>query len=73
MKDIAHHPKFIQKKVLQEARKKSNKKKISLNSEQEGKEVENTLAEDRRNPEFEGERFDPHHRKPRLLKRINYH
>lgn len=73
MKDIAHHPKFIQKKVLQEARKKSTKKKISPASKRKKAEAENILAEDRRNPEFEGERFDPHHRKPRLLKRINYH
>jgi hypothetical protein len=72
MKDIAHHPKHIQKKVLQEARKtKRRKSRIRSKGEKMGEEEK--LTRDRRNPEYEGYKFDPHHRKPRILKRINYH
>jgi len=68
MKDIAHHRKFIQKKVLKEAKKSIKEEKMPSH-----KEMREERAPSRLNPEYEGERFDPHHRKPRLLKRINYH
>jgi len=69
MKDIAHHRKFIQKKVLKDI--KQSKK--SEEKEAPPQELREEGPKDRLTPEFEGERFDPHHRKPRLLKRINYH
>lgn len=29
MKDVGHHPRFVQKKVLRETRKESNQKKVN--------------------------------------------
>ena len=68
MKDIAHHRKHIQKKVLKEA-----KQSMREESSPSQKKMKEERSPNRLNPDFEGERFDPHHRKPRLLKRINYH
>jgi len=67
MKDIAHHRKHIQKKILKEARQSMREEKSPT------KKTRAERTPSRQNPEYEGDRFDPHHRKPRLLKRINYH
>lgn len=69
MKDPAHHRKFIQKKVIKEARQVSEENLRESSSQIMTEERESSPL----NPEYEGERFDPHHRKPRLLKRINFH
>jgi len=68
MKDIAHHRKHIQKKILKETKETMREERSPP-----PKEMRAERAPSRQNPEYEGERFDPHHRKPRLLKRINYH
>jgi len=68
MKDPAHHRKFIQKKVIKETRQTTSEEKSPPQEEMREERSSNPMT-----PEFEGDRFDPHHRKPRLLKRINYH
>jgi hypothetical protein len=69
MKDLGHHPKSIQKKILQQARKESMDREESPIREK----LESESPTDRLHPEYEGERFDPHHRKPRILKRMKFH
>ncbi len=69
MKDIAHHRKFLQKKVLKEVKQRQNQDKMPFSRPK----YHNESSPTKLSPEFEGEKFDPHHRKPRLLKRINYH
>ncbi|GEM_PF-2337265 len=70
MKDVAHHQKHLQRKVLRSVRAEESKqtpRELSSSAEEESllEEVRN----DRLTPEYEGEIFDPHHRKPRMFKR----
>lgn len=66
MKDIARHLRYQQRKVLSEARKKQQARASMAPEELNGAVATET-------PAPLSHKFDPNHRKPRLLKRIMWH
>ena len=64
MRDYAHHPKYIQKKLLQETRREEEVKSKNPKIENVAKE---SLIQSN------GKKFDPNHRTPRIFTKRDYH
>lgn len=65
-RDVKHHLKYVQKKMLKASRQEENAKVEKFQKDENSKNSEKLEAS-------EEKKFDPHHRTPRVFKKRDYH